>query len=137
MPLIITTDTGRVGKQTIVFGLAAPTGAIDPVGHRAPNLHRHEPAPRQSRDIDSRRVHRKLRRRRDHVGGPGSERRIGESPYSGYLLCGIFARFIILFAGLIPVFLDTGTEFVRLRFAVGSNLLRALSGFLFAQLFCG
>src|ERR1019366_1031662 len=28
VPLIITTDTGRVGKQTIVFGMAAPTGAI-------------------------------------------------------------------------------------------------------------
>jgi hypothetical protein len=28
VPLIITTDTGRVGKQTIVFGLAAPIGAI-------------------------------------------------------------------------------------------------------------
>src|ERR1035437_2198895 len=69
------------------------------------------------------------------VGSPRG--RIGESPYSGYVLCSIFARFIILFAGLIPVFLDTATEFVRLRFAVGSNLLRARSGFLSAQLFCG
>jgi hypothetical protein len=44
---------------------------------------------------------------------------------------------MILFAGLIPVFLDTGAEFVRLWFAVGSNLLRARSGFRSAQLFCG
>src|SRR5207245_9632956 len=28
VPLIITTGTGRVGKQIIVFGMAAPTGAI-------------------------------------------------------------------------------------------------------------
>ena len=69
--------------------------------------------------------------------GPGSERGIGEGPYSGYVLRSILARHIIRFAGLIPVFLDTGTEFVRLRFVVGSNLLRARSGFRSAQFFCG